>query len=47
MKLTPRTCDKTIKIARTIADIEKSDVIEEAHISEALQYRGLESIYGV
>ncbi len=34
-----RTYYKIIKLARTIADIEESDVISEMHIKEALQYR--------
>lgn len=34
-----RTYYKIIKLARTIADIEESEVINEMHIKEALQYR--------
>ncbi len=34
-----RTYYKIIKLARTIADIEESKVVEEKHIKEALQYR--------
>ena len=33
---------KIIKIARTIADIDQSDIIKVEHISEALQYRRLD-----
>ena len=39
MKLEPRSLVKTRKIARTIADLEESDLIKENHIAEALQFR--------
>ena len=39
IKLSPRVYLRTIKVARTIADIEGSVGIEEPHILEALQYR--------
>ncbi len=39
MKLSPRSYLRTIKVARTIADLDYSDSIEERHILEALQYR--------
>ncbi len=38
-KLSARSYLKIIKLARTIADIEQSNVIHENHIAEALQYR--------
>ncbi|KKW19545.1 MAG: Mg chelatase-related protein, partial [Parcubacteria group bacterium GW2011_GWA2_51_10] len=42
MKLSPRGFHRTIKLARTIADIAGSDSIEPDHMLEALQYRARE-----
>jgi len=39
LNLSARSYFKTIKVARTIADLENSESIESHHISEALQYR--------
>jgi magnesium chelatase family protein len=39
IQLSPRVYLRTIKVARTIADLENSETIEEPHILEALQYR--------
>jgi magnesium chelatase family protein len=39
LKLSPRSYLRTIKVSRTIADLDNSETIEERHILEALQYR--------
>ena len=39
LQISARSYMRSIKIARTIADLEKSEHIETAHMSEALQYR--------
>ncbi len=42
MKLSARGYHRTIKLARTIADLAQSDTIETPHMLEALQYRARE-----
>lgn len=39
MKLSPRGYHRTIKLARTIADLDNNQTIEPPHMLEALQYR--------
>ena len=41
MNLTGRGYDKVLKIARTIADLEKSEQITKHHVLEALRYRSI------
>jgi magnesium chelatase family protein len=40
--LSARAYDKVRRVARTIADIENSDVVNEHHVGEAVQYRLLD-----
>ena len=39
MGLSARAYDRIIKVARTIADLNNDDLINEAHIGEAVHYR--------
>ncbi len=42
LKLSARAYHRILKIARTIADLEDSSQIDQVHILEAVQYRGLD-----
>jgi magnesium chelatase family protein len=46
LKLSGRSYMRLIKVARTIADLDKSEHIATCHISEALQYRAHNSLGG-
>jgi magnesium chelatase family protein len=37
--LSPRACQRVLKVARTVADLDSATAIEGAHLAEALAYR--------
>ena len=44
-KFSARTYNKLLKVARTIADLDSKDYIEDKHVLEAIRYRTLDNKY--
>ena len=42
MALSPRACQRILKVARTLADMERQPSISRAHLAEAISYRGMD-----
>lgn len=40
--LSPRACQRILRVARTIADLEKSGEITQQHLAEAISFRGID-----
>ncbi|MBV8573344.1 MAG: hypothetical protein JO319_22200 [Acidobacteriaceae bacterium] len=45
MNLSARAHDRILRVARTVADLDKSAAVSAKHLAEAVQFRNLDRNY--